>query len=79
MRTITFAASSEMLQWQAVQVVFVRCVCGAAPYCGTRESDAVYKNLCKNDRPRRFIAIKLICVLGLAYGLEPLFTFRCLD
>jgi hypothetical protein len=33
--------------------------------------EAVYKNLCKNDRLWRFIAIKLICALSLAYELEP--------
>jgi hypothetical protein len=37
--------------------------------------DAVYKNLCKNDGLRRFIAIKLICAISLAYGLEPLLHF----
>lgn len=43
------------------------------------KSDVVYKNLCKNDRLRQFIAIELVYALSLAYGLEPLFTFRCLD
>ena len=41
--------------------------------------DAVYKNLCKNDGLPCFVAIRLICALNLSYGLELLFTFRCLD
>lgn len=41
--------------------VFVRCVCGRplrALSCAMAKPDAVYKNLCENDRLWRFIAIK---------------------